>query len=538
MKKEDKGIKKRLTAIQKKTFLRFIVAAMVVFVLFFYKAALNTTLDANKGTGSRFKPVIAKTTMDMETKAEMAKTVVTPVQWLIDTVKSINKPIICAKIVKNISTSSLEYAKIIEEAVKPTETPAQTEAPEPPEQRTSPKAQPEPEPQPEQQPEVQTEPETVQPIYAANGYQAFNYEEQKGFWITYLEYTSILKNQSQNSFRNTIGNYFDNIASLGFNTVYVQVRAYGDAYYNSELFPSGEQFNGQIGTSNRFDALQIMIDCAHARGLSVHAWINPMRLMTSAQLENIDDKYLIKQWYRTSGYQGTYIVESNGRWYLNPAYGEVTDLIAAGITEIVANYNVDGIQIDDYFYPTTDPGFDYNAYASFGTGMSLSSWRISNVNEMVKKLYQAVHTANGTVVFGISPQASVANNYNQLYADVRTWCREGGYCDYILPQVYFGFANSTTPYADTISQWSSMTAGSGVKLVIGLAPYKIGAVDTYAGSGQNEWLENSDMLKRQVEMAKTLQNYGGVAMYRYDSLFNPAPAVAEQVGSEIWNLLH
>ncbi|MDE7279014.1 MAG: family 10 glycosylhydrolase, partial [Oscillospiraceae bacterium] len=328
--------------------------------------------------------------------------------------------------------------------------------------------------------ETQTvsESQTLREKQEKNSYSALNFDEQKGFWITYLEYASILRNKSEKSFRSSIGKYFDNISDLGFNTVYVQVRAFGDAYYDSELFPSGEQFDGTIGTANCFDALQVMIECAHERGISVHAWINPMRTMTTSQIEKLNDSYTIKKWYNSK--RGDYIVKSGDRWYLNPAYDEVTDLIAAGITEIAANYKVDGIQIDDYFYPTTGKSFDSTAYSAMGKGTSLSDWRIANVNKMVKKLYRAVHSANDTVVFGISPQGSVENNYGELYADVRKWCSENGYCDYILPQVYFGFDNAALPYADVIALWNSMVENSDVKLVIGLAAYKIGAEDGYA----------------------------------------------------------
>lgn len=373
--------------------------------------------------------------------------------------------------------------------------------------------------------------------YGSNSYRTVNFKEQKGFWITYLEYGSILKNKSQSSFKASIGEYFDNISGLGFNTVYVQVRAFGDAYYNSKLFPSGEQFSGTIGTGSNFDALQVMIDCAHERGLSIHAWVNPMRLMTSSQLQGIDDKYQIKKWYNSDSYNGKYIVKSGDRWYLNPAYSEVTNLIADGISEIVSNYNVDGIQIDDYFYPTTSSEFDSSAYSASGTSLSLSKWRISNVNKMVKKLYSAAHSANSSISFGISPQGSVENDYTELYADVRTWCSESGYCDYILPQVYFGFNNAALPYADVISLWSSMVKNSNVKLVIGLAAYKIGAADSYAGaSGKNEWLNNSDIISRQMKLARTLDNYGGVALYRYESIFAPTSDVAAQVSKEIANI--
>ncbi len=384
--------------------------------------------------------------------------------------------------------------------------------------------------------ETQTvsESRTAGKLKEKSGYSALNFDEQKGFWITYLEYASILRNKSEKSFTESVGKYFDNISDLGFNTVYVQVRAFGDAYYDSELFPAGEQFDGVIGTKNRFDALKIMVKCAHDRGISIHAWVNPMRTMTSSQIEKIDDGYTIKKWYNDC--RGDYIVKSGDRWYLNPAYDEVTDLIAEGIKEIAENYEVDGIQIDDYFYPTTNKSFDNTAYAACGNGMSLSDWRISNVNKMVKKLYRTVHTANDTMVFGISPQGSVENNYGELYADVRKWCAEDGYCDYILPQVYFGFDNPALPYADVIALWNGMVKSSDVKLVIGLAAYKIGAEDGYAGSGKREWLNNSDIIARQMKLAESLENYGGVALYRYDSVFNPAAEVAAQVSKEIKNI--
>lgn len=385
---------------------------------------------------------------------------------------------------------------------------------------------------------VQTEqPAQISYSGGTNSYSALNYKEQKGIWISYLEYDSILKNKSESSFRSSIKEYFDNVKALSFNTVYVQVRAYGDAYYDSQLFPSGDRFSGTFGADVDFDPLQIMIEEAHSRGLSVHAWINPMRLMTDSQMKNVPDKYTIKKWYNDPDKNGRYVVKSGDRWYLNPAYSDVRQLIADGITEITANYDVDGIQIDDYFYPTTSASFDSSAYSNSDTELSLSDWRIKNVNSMVKTLCKAVHSANSTAVFGISPQGSIANNYNDLYADVKTWCSSSGYCDYILPQVYYGFDNAALPYENTITEWSNMTSSGNVKLVIGLAGYKIGAVDTYAGfDGKNEWVNNSDIISRQMASAKTLSNYGGVAIFRYGSIFTPSSDVSAQVSKELSNI--
>lgn len=379
--------------------------------------------------------------------------------------------------------------------------------------------------------------ETGSNSYRTNSYSALNYDEQKGIWISYLEYSSAMMNKSAKAFRKTMGEYFDNVKALNFNTVYVQVRAFGDAYYHSELFPTGDRYNGTIGAKLSYDPLEIMVEEAHSRSLSVHAWINPMRLMTDSQIMSLSDSYTIKKWYNDAEKCGKYIVKSDGRWYLNPAYPEVEKLISDGITEIVSGYDVDGIQIDDYFYPTTASSFDSDAYKASGTVKSLSSWRKDNINDMVKRMNKTVHSANPTVLFGISPQGSVDNNYDTLFADVKTWCRSSDYCDYIIPQVYFGFDNAALPYSDTIALWSSMTSSGHVKLIIGLAGYKIGTADNYAGAnGKNEWINNTDMLAKQMKAAKKLENYGGVAIFRYGSIFEPDSSVAKHVNAELSNI--
>jgi uncharacterized lipoprotein YddW (UPF0748 family) len=154
---------------------------------------------------------------------------------------------------------------------------------------------------------------------------------------------------------------------------------------------------------------------------------------------------------------------------------------------------------------------------------------------MVKRMYKAGHAATPDAVFGISPQGYVDNNYD-ISADVREWCRTAGYCDYILPQVYYGFENQTAPYADVIAVWSNMIKTPSVKLVIGLSPYKIGLTDTYAGGGKAEWTTNTDILARQMALAETLPNYGGVALYRYGSVFEPEAEVAQAVQAEVENI--
>ena len=124
--------------------------------------------------------------------------------------------------------------------------------------------------------------------------------------------------------------------------VYVHVRAYNDCCYESDIFPCAEYYNGN------YDALEITLNEAHKLGLSVHAWLNPLRCQTDEQMKTLDTNFQIKKWYNDSKKNGTYIVKLEDRWYLNPAYNEVREYIASGAAEIVRNYDVDGIHIDDY----------------------------------------------------------------------------------------------------------------------------------------------------------------------------------------------
>jgi uncharacterized lipoprotein YddW (UPF0748 family) len=377
------------------------------------------------------------------------------------------------------------------------------------------------------------------PFVGQNSYNTLNYREQKGFWISYLEYMSILNGKTQETFTASINEMFDNIIGIGFNTVYVQVRAFGDAYYDSDYFPAGTQFSGIIGYKPGdvpFDTLKIMVKSAHDRGISFHAWVNPMRLCTSAQMKTLSSDVPYKAWYDDSEKRSKRLYEYNNYWYLSPSSPDCVSLILSGITEIIANYDVDGIHIDDYFYPTGDLSLDSALYEVSGSELSQKNWRKENINRLVREIYNAVHAANPDTVFGISPQAHIENN-TDISADVRTWCSVAGYCDYILPQVYYGFENATMPYADSIALWSSMVTAPGVKLVIGLSAYKIGLYDSYAGtSGRYEWQNNTDIIARQMVLAESLPNYGGIALYRYGSIFDPESDVAAKVSTETENI--
>lgn len=357
------------------------------------------------------------------------------------------------------------------------------------------------------------------------GYTPLNFDEQKAVWISYIDLQGMIYERSEAEFKRNISAAFDKVLSLGCNTVYVHARSFGDAYYKSELYPFTKAVTGKIGGAMEYDPLEIMIDSAHDKGLSFHAWINPMRCEALDYMEEIPDEYPIKRWFSDREKYAGYLAEVDGHYWLNPGFEEVRELIADGVCEIVDNYDVDGIHIDDYFYPTTDESFDSEVYAEVGNGQKLSDWRCANVDKMVQGIYQAVKEVDSRVLFGVSPQGNMENNYAYMYADVKKWCSEEGYLDYIVPQVYFGFDNSLMPFESTVDEWSSIIKRDDVRLVIGLGVYKIGQED--------EFLQSTGIIGEQIDVCKKNDKYGGVALYNYINLFEPDEELAERTNAEL-----
>ena len=365
----------------------------------------------------------------------------------------------------------------------------------------------------------------------ARDYKALNYSEVKGIWISYIELADVLQGQTAEGFRRGIAGIFDNCVSLGINTAYVHVRSHGDAYYRSELFPWTKYAAGSIGKDPGYDPLEIMTEEAHSRGISFQAWINPLRACGTSQISGYKG-YPVYTYATAGGMAGKYAVDVNGTYYLNPAYDEVTKYIADGAAEIVSNYDVDGLHIDDYFYPTTDASFDSSAFKASGAS-SLEDFRFANCDRMVSELYSAVRESNSTAVFSVSVQGRIENNYTQLYADVRKWCTTPGYLDMMIPQIYYGFENSAAPYKSTLDDWEALGVKGGIPIVAGLSVSKAGCEDKWAGSGKYEWINNSDIISRQLAEARKCQSYGGFALYSYRSVFAPESTVSAAVNREI-----
>lgn len=345
-------------------------------------------------------------------------------------------------------------------------------------------------------------------------------EEIRAVWISIYD-MSAFKGMSEGGFRAKAENMFRDIHDRGFQHVFVQMRPSGDALYKSEIFPWSKYISGEQGKSPGYDPLEIFLSVAHSYDLKLHAWINPYRISgTSSDMENLSDNNPARAMYEQNASD---IYFSTEGIYYNPASEKVQKLLLDGVRELVKNYDIDGIHIDDFFYPTTDEEIDKNEFAEYQKNKgnaTLSHWRREQVNAFVSGMYSAAKSENENIIVSISPAADIEEDMNTHFADVELWGSETGFCDWLIPQVYYGFKNEYLPYKKVINSWCELVTNENVKLVIGLASYKCGEEDLYAGSGKSEWQNNDGVLCEQLKYLRK-KECDGFSLFSYNSLSLP-----------------
>ncbi|MDP4120317.1 MAG: family 10 glycosylhydrolase [Bacillota bacterium] len=345
--------------------------------------------------------------------------------------------------------------------------------------------------------------------------------EMLAVWVPYMTLSLENGTQSEAAFKSK----FDNIISVakksGMNTLIVQIRPFADALYPSKYFPWSHILTGTQGQDPGYDPLKIMVQDTHAAGLEFHAWVNPLRISSNGTPKTLSKN---NQYYTLKKENSDYVLSYNNSYYLNPAYPEVRKLIIDDIREIVSKYSVDGIQFDDYFYPTQDSGFDQVSYQKYTSSLSDNAnplsqpnWRTNNINALISGVYSAVHIANKNAVFGISPEGNMSNDIS-AGADVYSWSKDSGYIDYICPQVYVNFDSSVLPYGSAVDDWRKLVTCKNVKLYIGLAVYKAGS-DADSGS----WKKSDNIIEKEIEFART-KKVDGFMLYSWDYLQNSQTA--------------
>lgn len=331
--------------------------------------------------------------------------------------------------------------------------------------------------------------------------------ETRGVFISYIEIGNYFEKLNEEEAKEKVAEIINNIKKYNLNTIYLHTRFFSDSIYPSNIFP----FTDII--ENNINLLEMFIDESHKNNIKLYAWINPYRIFNTTNIDRIDKNSIAYSWLNTDKVK---VIDNKGI-YFNPASSEVIDLIVSGVKEIIDNYKVDGIILDDYFYP--DKTIDLNNYEEVKNTISIDEYRMNNVNELVKNIYKTIKSKNKNILFGIAPDGNINNNYDTHYVDIKKWLSEDGYIDFIMPQLYYGFRHETKPYIKTINEWNNLIQNN-VKLIPALALYKSGNIDTYAKSGKNEWIEDSNIIKKQIEVSRNISNYIGYSIYRYDYMLD------------------
>ena len=335
----------------------------------------------------------------------------------------------------------------------------------------------------------------------------------------------------------------DSLQSIGINAIVFQIRPTADALYWSELEPWSHWLTGVQGfwrshdgllegTEDFYDPLEFVTTAAHDRGIQVHAWLNPYRVtiksMDTTKLVNNHIMRRHPEWFWKYGEQ----------WYFEPGLDETREWICMVVEDIVCRYDVDAIHMDDYFYPYPLPRQalpDRECFEAHPRGFTdIRAWRRNNVNMAIRDISETIHKTKPWVEFGISPfgvwrnntrdsigSATTAGltNYDNLYADVLYWIREG-WIDYVCPQLYWHIGNRAAGY-DVLAHWWAQRVREAneynlttndkqpttCKLYIGLAPFRLGSLKEASA-----WRTGNE-IDRQMKLNRTIPEITGECFY-------------------------
>lgn len=358
--------------------------------------------------------------------------------------------------------------------------------------------------------------------------------EVRAVWIPFMDFKEILTGKSRDEFEKAFCERLDTAASWGINRVFTHLRPFGDAIYPSGIFPASHLISGVEGEKPSFDPLEIMLRAAHERGIEFDGWINPFRVrapgVAKAGAGLCSDNPALRMRDPLA------VIEYRNSLTYNPASEEACQLILSGIKELLANYPLDGIHFDDYFYPFSDPLFDMDSYCAYklpGGGLSQSAWRKQNVSLFLRDCYETVHSA-GCGRFGISPKGYMPCNTDEEFLDVPYILSRTGFVDYVCPQAYFALSDEICPFASVMEQFDALIKTGDIKLLAGLAVYKLGFDDRWAGpEGRKEWLEGEGVLADMVKTARAATHYGGFSLYNYQTSFMPNKVLENRVHTEM-----
>lgn len=363
-------------------------------------------------------------------------------------------------------------------------------------------------------------------------------EEMRALWIATVNNINFPSKQGLSA--KELASELESIVSFagenGFNTIMFQVRPSADALYDSDLFPASKFVSGQCGKApnGNFDCLEYLIRAAHAKQISVHAWVNPLRV-TSGNATYPQTDITVLPMSSPARQNEEYVVAyADGKLYFDAGEPYVRSLVAAGVREICENYEVDGIVFDDYFYPypSGDAEFDdADTFARYGSGQTLGDFRRDSVNQLVRLCYETVKAVDKSIQFGVSPFGIWQNDdgenggsktkgleaYEAIYCDALAWAK-GGYVDYLAPQIYWTFDTASAPFDTVAAWWNEALCGTGVRYYINHGVYR------YSDGGMA-----SGEITKQLEFSRTLDRYFGSMYYGYAALEKNSEGVLDEL---------
>lgn len=299
----------------------------------------------------------------------------------------------------------------------------------------------------------------------------------------------------------------DNLRSNNLNTVVFQIRPTADAYYKSTKEPASHWITGTQGVAPGFDPLQLMIDEAGKRGMNVHVWLNPYRVQKDTVRDVLAKSHLFFKKPKL------FVTYGKSR-YFNPGYQETRDFVSSVVGEIVRNYDIQAIHMDDYFYPYKITGQEFPDEEAFAKEprqfKDKDNWRRDNVDLIIKQIRDTLIANTPEVEFGISPFGVWRNkakdldgsntvagqtNYDDLYADIIKWQKEN-WIDYVTPQLYWHIGFDRANFEVLANWWAAHKFGANV--YVGHGDYKISNT-----AKEPEW-RSPDQIVKQIEMIRKM----------------------------------
>ncbi len=309
--------------------------------------------------------------------------------------------------------------------------------------------------------------------------------EFRGVWIATVENIDwpSSPNLTVDQQKKELIDMLDFMHQAGLNAVMLQVRPAADAFYAKSREPWSKWLMGKQGRAPdpAYDPLEFAITEAHKRGMELHAWFNPYRATNDNKFSLVSPEHITRtkpEWFFVYG----------GKKLFNPGIPEVREYIVKVILDVVDNYDIDGVHMDDYFYPYQIAGQhirDSETFNTYGGDYDdINDWRRNNVDQLIKMLGDSIHKHKPHMKFGVSPFGIWANkfqnpegsetyggsSYYENYADSRGWIKEG-WVDYINPQLYWPIGNRPAAFDKLLDWWSDNTYNR--HLYIGMAAYRI-----------------------------------------------------------------